>query len=175
MTATLSIGGADYDVETTITVPAEEEAVVITWDYTQDFSFLTSTTTSYSTSVEHTDSNGFEWDLLGRQNVGSWTLGNQSDGSYIEITATGGIGSISFDMVRAFTNTHVRSAELFVNDVSVGNFTIDPESDVEETFIIEDINVEGPVVIKLVSTSPGSRGAFNVLEISWTEYEDSAE
>jgi len=138
--------------------------------YTQDFGFLTTSTNSYSTSVQHTDTNGFDWDLLGRQNIGSWMLGNAEDGSYIEITATGGISTFTADFVRAFTNSNVRSVELFVNDVSFGTFTIDPSSDTAQNWLVEDINVSGDVVIKLVSTSPGSRGAFSVDNIEWTTF-----
>ncbi|MDY0318055.1 MAG: hypothetical protein RBQ64_05685, partial [Candidatus Izemoplasmatales bacterium] len=138
--------------------------------YTQDFAFLTTSTTSYSTSVQHTDTNNFAWDLLGRQNVGSWMLGNAADASYIQVTAQGGISSITFDVVRAFTNTNVRSGEVFVNGVSVGTFNVDVNSDTVQVITIENINVSGEVVIKIVTTSPGSRGAFNVDNIVWNDY-----
>jgi hypothetical protein len=107
-----------------VAVALEFAIVSETVNYTQDFAFLTTATTSYSTSVQHTDSNGFAWDLLGRQNVGSWMLGNAADLSFIQVTAQGGISSISFDVVRAFTNTNVRSGEVFVNGVSVGTFNV---------------------------------------------------
>ena len=141
--------------------------------YTQDFAFLTTSTTSYSTSLSVAaidDPNGFPWELLGRQNVGSWMLGNAADGSYIQVTATGGIYSITFDVVRAFTNTNIRSGEVLVNGVSVGTFSVDVNSDVAQTITIENIRVTGNVIIKIVTTSPGSRGAYNVDNISWTTY-----
>ncbi|MCF7924724.1 MAG: InlB B-repeat-containing protein [Candidatus Izimaplasma sp.] len=149
-----------------------DEAVAET-TYTQDFAFLTSSTSSYSTSVSVAaidDPNGFPWELLGRQNVGSWMLGNAADGSYIQVTAQGGISSITFDVVRAFTNTNVRSGEVFVNDISVGTFNVDVNSNTAQTITIEGINVTGEVIIKIVTTSPGTRGAFTVDNIEWTTY-----
>jgi DNA/RNA endonuclease YhcR with UshA esterase domain len=153
-----------------VAVALEFAIVAETVTYTQDFSFLTTATTSYTTSVQHTDSNGFAWDLLGRQNIGSWMLGNAADLSYIQVTAQGGISSISFDVVRAFTNTNVRSGEVFVNGVSVGTFNVDVNSDVAQVITFENINVTGEVVIEIVTTSPGSRGAYNVDNIIWTSY-----
>ena len=135
--------------------------------YTQDFSGLTTSTSSYSTTNTFTDANGFAWDLLGRQNVGSWMLGNTADGSYIQVTAQGGVNSISFEVVRAFTNTNVRSGEVFVNGTSIGTFNVDVNSDVAQVITFENINVSGEVIIKIVTTSPGSRGAYTVDNFEW--------
>jgi uncharacterized repeat protein (TIGR02543 family) len=154
------------DVVISVTVKAEVEGSgQIT--YTQDFSSLTTATSSYSTSKQFTDANSFAWDLLGRQNVGSWMLGNAADGSYIQVTAQGGVSSISFDVVRAFTNINVRSGEVFVNGVTVGTFNVNVNSDIAQTITFENINVSGQVIIKIVTTSPGSRGAYNVDNITW--------
>ena len=137
--------------------------------YTETFDFL-DTQSTYTASVTHTDANGFEWDILGRPDGDDLILGNAADGSYVQVTGTTGIGSFTVDLVRAFTNTNVRSVELFINGTSYGTFNIDVNSDTPQVFTVSDINVEGTVIIKLVSTSPGSRGAFYVDNFSWTSY-----
>jgi len=139
--------------------------------YTENFSFITSTSISYSSTFTHTDANGFNWDLKGRAGgaVG-FGLGNLADGSYIQVTAQGGISSFSIDIVRLFTNTNTRSVELFVNGTSYGSFTVDPNSNTPQTWTVEDINVTGEVIIKLISTSPGTRGAMDVQSFEWTTY-----
>jgi hypothetical protein len=169
ITIQVAKGLETQDVVINVTIVAKYDTSGET-TYTQDFATLTTTTSSYSTSLQFTDGYGFAWDLLGRQNVGSWMLGNSADASFIQVTATGGIYSITFDVVRAFTNTNIRSGEVFVNGVSVGTFNVDTLSDVAQTISIEGINVTGDVIIKIVTTSPGSRGAYNVDNISWITY-----
>ena len=168
LTATITVGTASDTQDLNVTVLAEEEPSVTS--YLQDFSVLTSATSSYSTSYQFTDTYGFDWDLLGRQNIGSWMLGNAADASYIQVTAQGGISNISFDVVRAFTNTNARSGEVFVNGTSYGTFNVDVNSDTPQSITIENINVSGEVIIQIITTSPGSRGAFNVDNIEWQTY-----
>jgi predicted extracellular nuclease len=136
--------------------------------YTQDFSALTTVSSSYTTPNAFTDANDFDWDLVSRVDAGTPILGNAADGSYIQVTATGGVDSITFEVVRAFTNTNVRSGEVLVNGVSVGTFNVDVSSDTVQVITIEDINVTGEVIIKIVTTSPGSRGAYIVDNLEWT-------
>ena len=163
-------------------MPAENVTVYAKWieivyvevTYTQDFYFLTSATSNYSTTVQHTDGYGFPWTLLGRQEVGAWMLGNADDGSYIQVNAQNGISSISFDVVRTFTNINERSGEVFVNGNSIGTFTVDVNSDVAQNISFEDINISGNILIKIVTTSPGTRGSFNVDNIQWTTYQNSS-
>jgi len=157
------------DVVINVTVKAEVEGGEET-AYTQDFASLTTATTSYTTALQFTDANSFAWDLLGRQNVGSWMLGNAADASYIQVTAQGGISSITFDVVRAFTNTNIRSGEVLVNGTSIGTFNVDVNSDVAQVITFENINVSGNVIIKIITTSPGTRGAYNVDNIVWETY-----
>lgn len=174
LTYTIKVGETVAGTGTVVYTVLAEEPVAGPGDeettYTETFAFVTTAQTSYSATQTHTDENGFAWDILGRLNVGSVTLGNAADGSYVEVTATGGISSFTVDLVRAFTNANARTVELFVNGVSKGTFDISTSSDVVQVFTVDNINVSGPVVIKLVSTSPGSRGAFIVDNFSWTTY-----
>jgi hypothetical protein len=138
--------------------------------YVENFSWVNTTVTAYATAFSNTDDNGFVWNLFGRGNLAYFTFGNAADGSYIEVTVYGGISSFSVDLVRAFTNTNVRSAELFINDISYGTFNVDTVSDAWQIFTVNNINISGNVVIRLVSTSPGDRGAFSINNFTWTTY-----
>ena len=171
LTYELKIGENVYETGNVIyTVKKQVASAPGGLTYVQDFSFLTTATSVYNTSVQHTDANGFGWDMLGRQGVGSWMLGNLADGSFVKVTATGGISHFSVNLVRAFTNTNVRSVDLLVNGIFVESFVISPSSDTPQTFTVENINVSGNVVIELVSTSPGSRGAFTADDFTWSTY-----
>lgn len=172
LTATVSVDDVDAVATFHVNVLAEsdEEPVAV---YTQDFSFIDSSSNSYATSIEHTDEYGFEWDLLGRPGgAQGFMLGNASDGSYIEVTANTGVSIITIEIVRAFTNSNTRSVELFVNDVSVGTFDVDVDSNDPQTFVVDGLEISGDVVIRLESTSPGSRGAMDVLSFSWEGYDE---
>ncbi len=147
--------------------------VEVTWAFEEDFTFVDSTSTSYTTSIQHTDNNNHVWDLLGRPGgADGFGLGNEADGSYIQVIAQGGIEHFEFDAVRMFTNSNTRIVEVFVNDVSYGTFTIDPDSDITESFMIRNINVSGEVTIRIESRSPGSRGAMDIQNIRWSTYEE---
>ena len=174
LTYTIKIGETVAGTGTVIYTVLKEEPVSGPSDeettYTESFGFITTANTSYTATQTHTDGSGFSWDILARLNIGSVTFGNAADGNYVQVTATGGISSFTVDLVRAFTNTNARSVELFVNGVSKGTFDISTTSDVVQVFTVDNINVSGPVVIRLVSTSPGSRGAFTLDNFSWTTY-----
>ena len=73
-----------------------------------------------------------------------------------------------------FTNSNTRSFEVFVNGVSQGEFFVDVNSDEPQNFTIYNIGIEGEVTIRIESTSPGSRGAFDIQTLSWSTYEDTA-
>ena len=138
---------------------------------------FTESVTIYGTETEFVDDNGFDWFIRGRRemngiNAESIILGNSDDNNFIRVTATGGISRFSVDLVRAFTNSNARTVELFVNNSSLGTFSINTSSDDVQVFSIENINVSGNVVIELRSTSPGSRGAFIVDNFAWTTYDE---
>ena len=140
--------------------------------YTEDFSWIETSSTAYATAFSNVDEFGFSWNLFGRGDLDNFALGNAADGSYIQVEASGGISSFSVDLRRAFTNTNLRSVELFINDISFGTFDINTTSDDWQIFTVDNINVTGDVVIKLVSTSPSTRGAFYVNNFTWTTYSE---
>lgn len=139
--------------------------------FTEDFSFITSASNAYATSIQHIDTNGFSWDLLGRPgDADGFALGSVADGNYIKVVAQSGISSFSVDIKRFYTNLNTRSVELFINGISYGTFVVDKSSDIAQTWLVENINVAGDVTIELKSTSPGTRGATDVVSFGWTTY-----
>lgn len=138
--------------------------------YVETFSWVTTTSNVYANTFSNVDDNGFSWSLRGRGDMAYFALGNSTDASFVQVTATGGISSFSVDLVRAFTNTNARTAELFINGTSYGTFSINTLSDAWQTFTVNNINIYGEVVIRIVSISPGERGAFLINNFTWTTY-----
>ncbi|HET8839765.1 MAG TPA: T9SS type A sorting domain-containing protein [Flavobacteriaceae bacterium] len=79
-------------------------------------------------------------------------------------SVTGGIGSLTLNTQRKFGSGD-HTAEVFVNDVSVG--TVPYGTDVQST-TISDINVAGNVVVKIVNDAGGARIAID--DLQWTAY-----
>jgi len=160
------------DAIESLTVSISILSIPLEATYIENFSWVDTTSTAYATAFTNVDEFGFSWSLFGRGDSAYFALGNAADGSYAQVTASGGISSFSIDLVRAFTNTNLRSVELFVNDVSFGVFDISTTSDVWQTFTVDNINVTGDVVIKIISTSPSTRGAFYINNFTWTTYSE---
>jgi hypothetical protein len=167
---TISMDIVYGDAESNIIINVTIKAIPIGNTYVEDFSWISTSSTAYATAFTNTDEYGFSWSLFGRGDLAYFTLGNSADGSFAQVTATGGISSFSIDLLRAFTNTNLRSLELFVNGISYGTFNVSETSDAWQNFTVNDINVTGEVVIKIVSTSPSTRGAFFVNNFTWTTY-----
>jgi len=172
---TISLDIVYGDAESNVDINVTIKAVPLGITYVEDFSWVSTTSTAYATAFTNTDEYGFSWSLFGRGGglelpTANFALGNAADGSFVQVTATGGISSFSVDLVRAFTNINPRSLELFVNGVSYGTFEISASSDIWQTFTVNNINVTGEVIIKIVSTSPTTRGAFYINNFTWTTY-----
>ena len=145
--------------------------------YIQTFEgVLTEIKTAYATQNTFTDGDGFSWFVRARTNLPETTvndsviLGNAADYSVVRVEAQGGISRFSVQMVRAFTNSNTRTANLVVNGTVIDSFTIHPTDDTVQIFVVENINISGNVTIELRSTSPGVRGAFYVDNFTWTTY-----
>ena len=172
---TISLDIVYGDAESNIVIDVTIKTIPIGTTYIEDFSWVSTSSTAYATSFTNTDEYGFSWSLFGRGGglelpTANFALGNAADGSFVQVTATGGISSFSIDLVRAFTNTNLRSLELFINGISYGTFDISATSDIWQNFTVNNINVTGEVVIKIVSTSPSTRGAFYINNFTWTTY-----
>ncbi len=75
-----------------------------------------------------------------------------------------GMGTLTFNYVRGFTGTGLRSFEVFVNGVTQGTTTVDPNSNTVVNYS-KVINISGAVVLQIVST-----GASQIIidDIAWT-------
>jgi len=80
-----------------------------------------------------------------------------------------GIGSFSIKLNPATAETGLRQVELFINGVSQGTST---EFTAETTFEVNDINMEGDVIIR-IDNIKNTKVAID--DISWTEYSPDAE
>ncbi|MFM2315890.1 MAG: hypothetical protein RLZZ155_222, partial [Bacteroidota bacterium] len=80
---------------------------------------------------------------------------------------SGGMGTLTFKYVRAFTGTGARSIEVYVNSVKIGStITVSGTSDVVVTYS-SAINVSGNVVLEIRNTGSNQ---VKVDDISWTAY-----
>jgi len=83
-------------------------------------------------------------------------------------TIYGGIGTLSFDYMQAFS-TDV-NLNVLVNDVVVGNVTSDDEQEVIKNSGTITVNVDGPVTIKFINAN-NSDGQVVIDNVAWTAYE----
>ena len=162
----ITFGEESLEVEVELTLLAIPKETT----YIETLSWVTTTSNAYANTFSNVDDNGFSWSLRGRGDMAYFALGNSADASFVQVTATGGISSFSIDLVRAFTNSNARTAELFINGTSYGTFSISTSSDEWQTFTVNNINIYGEVVIRIVSISPGDRGAFLINNFTWTTY-----
>jgi hypothetical protein len=78
---------------------------------------------------------------------------------------TQGIGTLSFNYVRAFTGTNSRSLEVYVNGNKIGDtITVSPTSDVVVAYS-EAINIPGSVQLQIRSTGTAQ---VKLDDIAWT-------
>jgi hypothetical protein len=131
-------------------------------------------TTSASSYLERiwTGDDGVTWTAQGARTDQTITgkaicWGNSGTRNVITPTYSGGMGTLSFKYVRAFTGANARSLEVYVNDVKIGEtIIVSPTSDVVIDYE-EEINVAGNIVLEIRST-----GAAQVRldDIVWTAY-----
>src|SRR5690554_5504668 len=103
------LGSSIYNVgeeftftEVDVLFSLEWEEITVGKSYVETFDLVQGSNSSYSTTANFTDANGFSWSLKGRNDQtldgAAWTLGNKADGSFVEVKATGGISSFSLDV-----------------------------------------------------------------------------
>lgn len=138
----------------------------------EDFTNLpTTSSTSYAVR-SWTGTNGVTWNANGARTDQSLTgkaicWGNSGTRNVISPTYSGGMGTLTFKYVRAFTGTSARSLEVYVNNNKIGGtITVSPTSDVVADYS-NVINVSGDVVIEIRSTGAAQ---VKVDDIAWTAY-----
>ena len=134
--------------------------------------------TGSSTSYENrswTGTDGVTWTATSArtdQTINSKAIcwGNSGTRNVKSPTYSGGMGTLTFNYVRAFTGTKARSLEVYVNNVKIGStITVSPTSDVVMNYS-ETVNVSGDVVLEIRSTG----GAQVIVDdIAWTGYSSS--
>jgi len=82
-------------------------------------------------------------------------------------TYTGGIGTLSFDYVRGFTSTNVRTIEIWINGSQFGSAITVPSNSNSISSFSQTINIIGNIIIEIRSTGSGQVIIDN---INWTAY-----
>lgn len=146
--------------------------------YTETFESWGQTGTSYVTNT-FTGDNGFSWTVASGAAMqtayaldGKGVILKDSNSKITSGTIEGGIARLSVDLRKAFTGAGNRQVEVFVNGTSYGKSMIfgatSSAEDVARTsFAVENINVEGPVVIEIRNAGAKQLSLDN---ISWTTY-----
>lgn len=145
-------------------------------DYTETFENSLATSTYEDGSF--VGDNDISWNYVAARDEGDYAIsGNglmlrslSEESKVYSETLGDGIGSFSVQLKKGFTGSGERQVELFINGVSKATSEAF-DDDLVHTFEVENIDVEGDVVIRLDNIQEGQ---VVVDDISWTVY-DSAE
>jgi len=85
-------------------------------------------------------------------------------------TYTGGMGTLTFMYVRAFTGTGARSIEVYVNSIKIGETIIVSPTSNDVITYSQDINVTGDIILEIRSTGAGQ---VKVDDVVWSAYSGS--
>lgn len=117
--------------------------------------------------------NGIQWNYVSSRDEDTYAITNKGimfQGTTIaKLTSaniSGGIGSFSCELKKAFTGAGNRQVELFINGVSIGT-SIAWDNTTIQTFNISNINISGNVVIEIRNKLTKQLVIDN---ISWTGY-----
>jgi hypothetical protein len=129
-------------------------------------------TTSYSIGNFIGD-NGIQWNYVGSRDQSTYAITNKgimfegaTTAKLTSANISGGIGSFSCELKKAFTGAGNRQVELFINGVSKGT-SIAWDNTTIQTFNISNINISGNVVIEIRNKLTKQLVIDN---ISWTGY-----
>ena len=130
--------------------------------------------------------NGITWTYTHVTGEQSYPIDNKGillrrsgDNSKIESSAiSGGIGSFSIQMRKAFTGTGDRQIALYINGNHIADSqTFGAETGADETihtFSVPEINIEGDFILEIRHISGGSANRQLVIDnLSWTGYTSS--
>lgn len=141
----------------------------------EGFTNLPTTSASNYLSRTWTGDNSVTWTAEGARTdqtiTGKAICFNTSGNRWVTSpTYAGGMGTLSFKYVRAFTGTNSRSIEVWVNGTQIGtSITVSPTSDTTVNYS-QALNIGGPVQLQIRST-----GAAQVKldDIAWTAYSET--
>lgn len=141
----------------------------------EDFSNLpTASSTSYLART-WVGTDGLEWSAVGARtdqtiNGKAICWGSSGDRNLVTPLYSGGMGTLSFNYVRAFTGTSARSLEVYVNNTLISTITVSNTSDEVMTFT-KDLNLTGDVFLEIRSTGAAQ---VKVDDVMWTGYDPTA-
>ena len=129
-------------------------------------------TASYATGNFIGD-NSIQWSYVGSRDQSTYGINNKGimfDGSTsAKITSgsiSGGIGSFTCNLKKAFTGSGNRQVELFINGVSKG-VSIAWDNTTVQTFSVSNINISGNIIIEIKNKLTKQ---VVIDDISWTAY-----
>jgi hypothetical protein len=157
LTATIKLNDIEDTKLFDVIVVAEGEVIPET--IIETFDDQANTSNSYSEG-SFTGINSQEWDYTNTR----WdrkinnSTGWMTQTGYLQTTLTSGLSKISFDYVRDYTGTKARG---FVVEVStdggtnwetIDTITVDPTSDVVQTYSKDELTYKGTVVLRITGT-----------------------
>ena len=135
---------------------------------TENFENIPPSSTSYVVR-KWTGTDGVVWNATAArtdQTLTTKAICTNGSGTVTSPSYAGGMGTLSFKYVRAFTGTSARSIQVWVNGVQIGTtITVSGTSDVVATYS-QAINVSGSVVLELRTAG----AQIKIDDISWTAY-----
>ncbi len=138
----------------------------------EDFSNIpTGSSTSYQ-NRSWTGTNGVVWTATEARTDETMTgksicWGTSGTRKLTSPTYANGMGTLTFNYVRAFTGTNARSIQVWVNGTQIGtDITVNATSDVVQQYS-QAIDIDGDVVLEIRSTGSGQ---VKIDDISWTCY-----
>lgn len=140
---------------------------------TEDFTNLPTTNSTSYQNRTWTGTDGYTWTALNARTDQTMTgkaIGFGNAGSTRSVTSpsySGGIGTLTFNYVRAFTGTSSRTIQVWVNGSQIGtDISVSGTSDVVQTYS-QAINISGNIVVEIRSTGSAQVKLDN---IAWTCY-----
>jgi|GEM_PF-1252634 len=139
---------------------------------TENFSNLpTASSTAYQART-WTGTDGVIWSAQGARtdqtlNGKAICFGTSGTRSVTSPSYAGGMGVLTFDYVRGFTNSNTRTLEVWVNGSQIGSSIVVSTSSGTPVTYSATINISGPVQLEIRSTTSGQ---VIVDDIQWTAY-----
>lgn len=147
---------------------------VLSWGQgTENFENIPTGTPASYLSRAWTGTDGVTWNAtLARtdQTLTTKAICTNGSGTITSPSYAGGMGTLTFNYVRAFTGTSARSIQVWVNGAQIGTtITVSPTSDVIANYS-QAINISGSVVLELRTSGT----QIKIDDISWTSFTASS-
>ncbi|KAF2519472.1 T9SS sorting signal type C domain-containing protein [Flavobacterium salilacus subsp. salilacus] len=141
---------------------------VMSWGQaTENFSNIPTTNTGSYQSRSWTGTNGVTWTATNArtdQTINGKAIATNNSGTVTSPTYSGGMGTLTFNYVRAFTGTSSRSLEVWVNGTKIGStITVSSTSNTVQQYS-NTINVSGNVILEIKTFG----AQIKIDDISWT-------